>query len=298
MGTHQHPARPSMSGRVVAITGGGRGIGRRTAQAFLAAGATVVIGDLDAQVCEATAKELSVGGSTVTGLPLDVTQPESFEAFFRQAQDRVGPIDVLVNNAGVMPTGVFSDEDPSTTRLVLGVNIEGVINGSRIASQAFRARGRGHIVNIASLAGVGSFPGLATYCGSKHFVVGFTRALEREIATDGVGMTLVLPGIVKTDLSAGANMPRALETMLAVEPDEVASAIVRAVDRRTSQITVPRRFGALLTVNSVLPSRLQQAFERRTGADRAYSHADPAQREQYHQRLRDQSEGHLGVGRL
>ncbi|GAA1481910.1 SDR family oxidoreductase [Gordonia sinesedis] len=288
MGTPRLGNRTDLTGRVVAITGGAQGIGRCTAEAFLAAGASVVIGDLDADLCATAAGELAGNGRTIVGLPLDVTDPDSFEAFYDAAERRVGPIDVLVNNAGVMPTGLFADEDPATTRLILGVNVEGVMNGSRIATARMRARGRGHIVNIASLAGVASFPGVATYCGSKHFVVGFTGALERELTPHGIAVTVVLPGIVKTQLSAGATMPRALEAALAVEPEQVADAIVEAVRRGARQVTVPRRFGVLLALNSALPQRIQAVVERRTGAATAYSQADRAAREQYHQRLRSQ----------
>lgn len=286
MRTHE---KFDLTGRVVAITGGARGIGRATAAAFLAAGARVVIGDVEAELCARTAEELCAGGGLAVGLPLDVTSPDSFEAFFDEAEGRLGPIDILINNAGVMPTGVFLDEDPATTRLILGVNVEGVINGSRCAGRRFKARGRGHIVNIASLAGVGSFAGLATYCGSKHFVVGYTGALERELGALGIGVTVVLPGIVRTELSAGANMNKALERTLAVTPEQVARAIVRAIVRRSSHVTVPRRFGALVSANSLLPHRAQLAFERFTGADRAYSQADGTLREAYHERLRGQS---------
>lgn len=285
-----------VSGQVVAITGAARGIGRATAEAFLAAGAKVAIGDLDADLAAKTAAEL--GGSTqvgaravgrVVGLPLDVTEPVSFAAFLEAAEAELGPLDVLVNNAGIMPTGLFADEDPAMTARILGINLGGVINGSRLAAERFTSRGSGHLVNIASLAGVSGFPGLATYCASKHAVVGFTESLHRELAVHGVGVTAVLPGVVRTELSAGANTPAWTEAITTVDPEDVARAIVRVVGSERPLVTVPRSLSATLKTMSLLPYRLRGLAEKATGASSAYTQADPVAREVYHQRLRRQA---------
>jgi len=278
-------SRRSVAGKVVAITGGGRGIGRATAAAFLAAGAKVAIGDLDSDVAAATAAEL---GGEIVGLPLNVTDPDSFAAFLDSAEDALGPIDVLVNNAGIMPTGLFADEDPTMTDRILDINLRGVITGSRLATTRFTRQGGGHLINIASLAGVSGFPGLATYCASKHAVVGFTQALHRELAEHGIGVTVVLPGVVRTELSAGANTPAWMEAITTVDPEDVADAIVAAIGSRRPLVTVPRRLGATLTASSLLPYRLQAKVERATGAATAYTQPDPQAREAYHQRLRSQ----------
>lgn len=278
-------SRRSVAGKVVAITGGGRGIGRATASAFLAAGAKVAIGDLDSDVAAATAAEL---GGEIVGLPLNVTDADSFAAFLDSAEEAFGPLDVLVNNAGIMPTGLFADEDPTMTDRILDINLRGVITGSRLATTRFAARGSGHLVNIASLAGVSGFPGLATYCASKHAVVGFSQALHRELEEQGIGVTVVLPGVVRTELSAGANTPAWMEAISTVDPEDVADAIVAAIGSRRPLVTVPRRLGATLTTASLLPYRLQTRVERATGAATAYTQPDPQAREAYHQRLRSQ----------
>lgn len=280
----------SVAGKVVAITGGARGIGRATAEAFLAAGAKVAIGDLDADAVSATAAELraKVGGEIV-GLPLNVTDASSFEAFLAAAEDALGPLDVLVNNAGIMPTGLFADEQPSMTDRILDINLRGVITGSRLATTRFATRGSGHLINIASLAGVSGFPGLATYCASKHAVVGFTQALHRELAEDGIGVTAILPGVVRTELSAGANTPAWMEAITTVDPEDVARAIVAAIGGPRPLITVPRKLGATLTTASLLPHHLQTRVERATGAATAYTQPDLRAREVYHERLRRQA---------
>lgn len=280
----------TVSGKVVAVTGGARGIGRSTAEAFLAQGAKVAIGDLDAELVAKTAAELDTRpGRKVIGLPLNVTDRASFAAFVSDAEAALGPLDVLVNNAGIMPTGLFADEDPAMTARILDININGVITGSRLATARFAARGSGHLINIASLAGMSGFPGLATYCASKHAVVGFTEALHRELAERGVGVTAVLPGVVRTELSAGANTPRWMQAITTVDPEDVAGAIVAAVGRNRPLVTVPRRLGTLLKAMSVLPYRAQRLAERITGADSVYTQADPAARAAYQQRLDKQA---------
>jgi NADP-dependent 3-hydroxy acid dehydrogenase YdfG len=134
----------------VAITGGARGIGRATAEACLRAGMSVVIGDIDAAEVAAVAAEL---GERAVGLPLDVRDPDDFEKFLIEAEERVGPLDALVNNVGVAPIGLFIDEDPSDTQRMVDINIGGVLTGTQLALRRFAPRGHGHIVNLASSAG-------------------------------------------------------------------------------------------------------------------------------------------------
>ena len=120
----------SLAGRVVAITGGARGIGRATAAALVARGARVAIGDIDGPLAEKTAAELGAG---TLGLPLDVTSRASFAAFLDQVEDRLGPLDILVNNAGIMPIGPFAQETDATARRMVDINVHGVIYGSKLA---------------------------------------------------------------------------------------------------------------------------------------------------------------------
>jgi len=120
----------SLAGKVVAITGGARGIGRATAAALIREGARVAIGDIDVALAERTAQEL--GGSTL-GLPLDVTDRGSFEAFLREAESQLGLLDVLINNAGIMPVGPFIQESDATARRLVDINLHGDIFGSKLA---------------------------------------------------------------------------------------------------------------------------------------------------------------------
>ena len=168
----------SVAGKVVIITGGALGIGLATATRLHRLGAKVAIGDID----EATVKDSgSALGVQVYG-KLDVTDPESFGDFLDQVERQMGPIDVLINNAGIMPTGPIVDETDKVTRRILDINVYGVVLGSKLAAQRMVKRGTGHVINIASLAGETPTPGLATYCGSKAAVLAFTDALRSSIA--------------------------------------------------------------------------------------------------------------------
>ena len=165
-------------------------------------------------------------GPRARAVELDVTDPESFAAFVEQA----GPLDVLVNNAGIMPEGPFLEEADATTRAIFDVNVIGPINGMRAALPGMVERGRGHVVNVASMLGKMELPGLASYVASKHAVVGSGRRCAAELAGTGVTLTTVLPAVVNTELSSGITIP--LSRFFKVEPEDVARAIVGSVERR------------------------------------------------------------------
>ena len=171
-----------LAGETAAITGAARGIGRATAEALLAQGMKVAIGDVDYDAAAKTASEL--GASTIA-LPLDVTERSSFSEFLDGAEQQLGPIDVLVNNAGIMQIGRFIDEDDLTARRMIDINLHGVILGMKLALERMIPRNRGHIINISSQAGKYGAPGGATYSATKHAVVGLTEAVRGELQADG-----------------------------------------------------------------------------------------------------------------
>lgn len=272
-------------GRVVAITGGARGIGRATAAEFLRAGARVALGDIDGTLVEKTAAELvEATGGVVCGLTLDVTDRTSFASFLDAAEDRFGPLDVLVNNAGIMPTGSFAEETDDMTDRMIAINLCGVLHGSKLAANRMAGRG-GHIVNVASLAGVSAFPGLATYCATKHAVVGFSEALHLELADDGIGVTAVLPGVVHTELSAGHSTPKWIRPIAEVEPEDVAVTIVAAAGSQRTTVAVPRALGVMIKIAAGLPDRVRHRMSHAAHFDTAFTRVDPAAREAYHRRL-------------
>lgn len=264
-----------LSGAVVAITGGAQGIGRATAEAFLAQGARVAIGDLDEVRALRTAAD--IGG---TGHPLDVTDPDSYRAFLDAVSAEHGPLDVLVNNAGVMPNGGFLELTAKTDRMTMEINVFGVITGMRLALPGMLERGRGHIVNVASLAGKFPVKGLATYNASKFAVVGLTAATRLEFADRGVSVTAVLPSAVDTALASGLDM----RPIPKVQPSEIADAVVGSVRSRKGEIAVPSYVGALANVATLTPEPAMKVLRKLIRDDRALR-PDSEERKAYRARL-------------
>jgi NADP-dependent 3-hydroxy acid dehydrogenase YdfG len=265
--------------RTVAITGGARGIGRATAEACIAAGMAVAIGDVDGDVCAGVAAEL---GHKAVGLPLDVRDPNRFEAFLTEAEEHFGFLDALVNNAGVAPVGLFIDEDPADTQRLLDVNIGGVLTGTRLALRRFVPRGHGHIVNLASSAGQIPTAGGATYVATKHAVVGFTRAIRAETRGTGVRTTIVMPGLIRTEMIAGLEKPRGTRI---VGPEAVADAIVDALRTGRQEVFVPRELGPVARAIAGTPPGVADRIKRLMKLDSVMTHADLSARSQYTARM-------------
>jgi short-subunit dehydrogenase len=272
-----------ISALTVIVTGGARGIGRATAEGFARHGARVVIGDLDGDLASSVADELAQAhGGVVVGGALDVTDPASWAALLARVS-ALGPVDVLVNNAGVMPLGPILDEPFTVQRAMVDVNVHGVINGTKAVAPAMVERGRGHIVNIASAVGRAGAPGAATYSASKFAVVGFSEAARSEFRPHGVEVTVVLPTIVQTELAAGVPSARGVKR---VTPEQVAAVIVDAVRRPRPELWVPTWTRGLAKTTSVLPLRLREALARAMRADRVLLDADPTARKAYEDRAR------------
>jgi NADP-dependent 3-hydroxy acid dehydrogenase YdfG len=264
-----------LTGRVAAITGGARGIGRATAQALVRQGMKVGIGDLDLAAAKATAAEL---GNGTEAFELDVTRRESVAAFLDGVEETLGPLDVLVNNAGIMQLGPFLEEDDLTTQRQIDINVNGVLWGMKEALPRFLARGSGHLVNIASSAGKAGFPGGATYCGTKHFVVGASEAVRGELRETPIEISCVMPGVVNTELAAGLQPARGVKN---VNPSDVADAIVEALRFPRFDVFVPKAIGPINSILGLLPRRGREAFARALKADKVLAQADPNARRAY-----------------
>ncbi|MCX2933643.1 SDR family NAD(P)-dependent oxidoreductase [Mycobacterium sp. CVI_P3] len=265
--------------RTIAITGGARGIGRATAEACLAAGMSVVIGDVEGAACADVAAEL---GDRAFGLPLDVRDPQGFKAFLDHAENAVGQLDALVNNAGIAPIGLFADEDPDDTQRVLDINLGGVLTGTRLALQRFLPRGHGHIVNLASSAGQIATAGGATYAATKHGVVGFTRAIRAETRGTALRTTLVMPGLIRTDMIQGFAKARGTRV---VGPEKVAGAIVEALRTGREEVFVPRELGPVARLVAGTPPAIADRVKRALRADAIMVAADMGARTDYRNRM-------------
>ena len=268
----------SLRGRIVAITGGARGIGKATARALVLKGAKVAIGDLDRELAEQTAAE--IGGGTLA-LELDVTRRDSFEGFLDQVEERLGSLDVLVNNAGIMPLGRFVEEDDATAQRMVDINVHGVLYGMKLALPRMQRRGSGHLVNIASQAGKTGFPGGATYCGTKHFVVGVSEAVRAELRGSGIEVSCVMPAVVNTELGSGLPETRAIKVL---QPEDVADAIVDALERPKFDVFVPRESVGIYKFMTLLPRGARESLGRMLKADKVLAEADPNARAIYEDR--------------
>jgi NAD(P)-dependent dehydrogenase (short-subunit alcohol dehydrogenase family) len=269
----------SLGGRVVAITGGARGIGRATAAALIGQGARVAIGDIDATLAERTAGELGAG---TLGLPLDVTDRASFAAFLDEVENRLGPLDVLINNAGIMPLGPFVEESDATAKRMVDINLHGVIFGSKLALERFLPRGRGHLVQIASAAGKMGFAGGATYCATKHAVVGLSESIRQELRSTNVDISVVMPVVVNTELGSGLHETRGFKP---VEPEDVAAAIVAALQTGRFEVYVPKSMVGMVRFTALMPRRLVEAIGRMTDGDKVLAQPDVAVRAPYEARI-------------
>src|ERR1700739_4946967 len=214
----------NINGKTIAITGAARGIGHATAKALLARGARVIIGDRDVAVLENDVTARSSLGA-VSGHPLDVTDREAFAAFLDKARaERGGHIDVLINNAGVMPVGPFLEQSAQAIRSSIEVNFYGVLTGCQLVLPEMVKRRSGHIINIASLAGMVAVPGQIIYAGTKFAVVGLSTAMADEFAPHGIKVTAWLPTFTNTELISGTSPSAAQQP---VRPSEIAAAIVK-----------------------------------------------------------------------
>ncbi len=267
----------SLNGKVVAITGGGRGIGRAIAQSLAREGARVAVGDLDKGSAEATAAAL--GGDAI-GLGLDVTDHAGFTAFLDEIERRLGPLDVLVNNAGIMVVTPLVEETADSIARQLELNLRAVIHGTQEAMRRMTPRRSGHIVNVASIAGRTGFPHLATYAATKHGVVGLSESVRAELRGTGVEVSVVMPSVVRTELAAGLAASR----VKAVEVEDVADEVLSALKRPRFDVFVPRSNGPLVRLGSALPRAVREAMTRWLKADQPLLKADRSARASYEAR--------------
>ncbi|MCX5046736.1 SDR family oxidoreductase [Aldersonia sp. NBC_00410] len=277
------PSEKSLQNLHVAITGGARGIGGEIARAFVARGATVVIADIDIDIATTTAAEL---GTAVLARQLDVSDPAAFAAFLDEVEATGGPLDVLVNNAGIMPIGPFLDEPDAITTRTIDIDVRAVLTGTKLAGARFAERGGGHVVNIASVMGTMASPNAATYCAAKFALVGFGQALRQEWRGTGVEITTVCPGFVRTELIAGMRANALMERLAMVDPDAVAKVVVAAVTSgRSGEVYVPKQAELLSKGTGVLPGRLRDFLFRIAGGDKVTNTVNEQARADYRRRV-------------
>jgi short-subunit dehydrogenase len=264
---------------LVAVTGAARGIGAETARELVQRGHRVALGDLDQTAADELAAEL---GGEAGAWPLDVSRSDSFAAFLAGAEERFGgPVDVLVNNAGVMWVGRFEEEPEQAARRQIEVNLLGVMHGMRLALPAMRARRSGHVINMASAASRLAPAGEATYCATKHAVLGYTTAVREELRGSGVQLSVVMPVVVDTELAVGTGTGRGRR----LQPEDVARAIVDTIERPRFEVYVPRSTGAFMRALALAPQRVRDVLSR-AAVPNQLEQTDPRAREEYEARVR------------
>jgi short-subunit dehydrogenase len=248
---------------IAVITGGARGIGRQLALDLLERGYHVVIGDLDLDATKATALELGDGASAVR---IDVTDRALVAEVIDDIESRVGPIELWVNNAGIMPTGAFAAQPIEVSRAIIDINYAALVEATALVLPRMLARGHGTIVNMASATGIKPLAGVAVYSGTKAAVIAFSEALRRELRGSGVRVIAIAPNLVRTALGAGITPP-------ALSGSLDAAAVSRAI--------VPRKLTFLLRLSGVLPVRVRDWVDDRAGSDQIGLGGDPAARRAY-----------------
>jgi 3-hydroxybutyrate dehydrogenase len=246
-------ASTTLAGLHAVVTGGGSGIGAATAATLLRAGARVTLMGRDAARLEAQRATLA-GGENIACTSVDVTDEAAVEAAFAQAVERFGAVDILVNNAGQAQAAPFAQTDLALWRRMLDVNLTGAFLCTRAVLPGMLAGKSGRVVNVASTAGQVGYPYVAAYCASKHGVIGMTRALALEVATQGVTVNAVCPGYTETELLQASIEQITRKTSRSAEearkilvrhnpqqrfvtPDEVANAVLWLCTPGSASIT-------------------------------------------------------------
>jgi NAD(P)-dependent dehydrogenase (short-subunit alcohol dehydrogenase family) len=246
---------------VAFVTGGASGIGFAISQALVRAGARVVLADWDA---EALSTQVARLGPSALGLNLDVRDRPGWEKAKQTAEESFGPVDILVNNAGVAPDlNVLVDMAPETFDRLVAIMLTGIFNGVHTFGPSMRQRGRGHIVNTSSMAGLVATARQGAYTAAKFGVVGLTEVLRAEMEQHGVGVSVLCPGLVRTNLAwnrdraTGPRLPSPLDAGL--DPGIVAAHVLEAIRQNDLYIITHGEYGPVVASRT---AGLQQAFDR------------------------------------
>ena len=251
-----------LAGAIALVTGASSGIGASTARALAAAGARVALVARRRDRLDALATELPAG--TAVPFVCDVRDPRAIVTTVAAVQDRIGGVDVLVNNAGIGRYLAFLESGPEDVAAIFETNLQAALHFTRAVLPGMLARRRGHLVNVASIAARIGSRNHSIYCASKFAVAGFSESLGLELEGTGVGVTLVNPGIVATaffDDASFAGFPAGARAR-AISPERVAAAVVRAIRRDVSEVTVPASYALGTLLKAAAPGLFRRLMRR------------------------------------
>lgn len=267
-----------LEGSVAVITGGARGIGLAIAKAFIAEGARVAIGDIDSDLVNTVAVDIGAYGHAV-----DVRKRDSFAQFIQSTEQQLGPVDIVVNNAGIMPMGLFIEESPDLSDTQIDINLRGVIHGMQLTLPGMLSRRRGHVINVASLAGLFAIPGAAVYTATKYAVVGLTETVAAEHRDSGVHFSTIMPAKVTTELTSGTAIASA--GIPSVTPDVVAEYVVNSIKRPKLYVAIPDYMETAHSLYGLLPRWITEPARRLIKDDRIMTKMDQQAHAGYAQRI-------------
>jgi short-subunit dehydrogenase len=264
------------------LTGAAGGLGRYIARALAAEGVNLALCDLPSAPMDDLLQDLRPHGVRVESVPADLTDTAGLGTLVRHSEDAIGDLDILVNNAGLEFAGGFNHHTREELERLVAVNLLAVMELTRVVLPAMLERRRGHIVNIASIAGKGPFPYLASYCGTKHGVVGFTHSLRAEYRGAGVGFSAICPIFISRAGMFGrieTDAPDPPGPLRPLPPETVGAAVVDAIEHDRSEILVSRRPKRLLpAVSAVAPGAVAWLLNRRRFREFADGYAAAAGR--------------------
>lgn len=270
----------TIADRVAVVTGAGSGIGRATCEALADRGAHIAVVDLSEEGAAETAELIRARGCRASVHVADVRDRERVEAVAAEVQDEHGGCHILVNNAGVTSAGAFESDTIEDLQWIVDINVWGVVHGCRAFLPALRAADEAHIVNLSSMVGLLGLPQNASYSLTKGAVRSFTEALRAELVTTAVGVTVVFPGAIRTDITNSARGAQAqrlasmgqnrLAPVAMRPPSAVAKRIVKAIERNRPRVTVGPDARAVDLLTRIYPGRsglVGRAIDRAVGGE-------------------------------
>ena len=258
--------------RVAVITGAGGGIGRALSQALASRGAHLALADVSAEALARTAAVVRADGLRVSQHVVDVTNREQMAGLPAAVLDVHGGVNLLINNAGITLQKSFATHSLDDWERVLGINFRGVLHGCHYFLDSLREADEAHIVNMSSMVACVGLPSQSSYCATKAAVKGLSESLWAELAVEGIGVTSVHPGAVRTDmikatLAESDNVERArrnyeLTQKTAVSPEKVAAKILRAVEKRKLRVRIGADAVILDVAKRIFPVAIHRPMVR------------------------------------